>query len=36
MSISLIVGVLVYLYFEKPLLKWLRLRIMPVARQRPI
>jgi len=36
LGISIVVGVLVHLYFEKPLLKSLRVRWMPAARQRSI
>jgi exopolysaccharide production protein ExoZ len=34
LSVSILVGVLVYLYFEKPLLKWLRVHMMPAVRQK--
>lgn len=36
LSVSIVVGVLVYLYFEKPLLKWLRAHMMPAERQKAV
>jgi len=36
LSVSIMVGVLVYLYFEKPLIKWLRTHMMFAERQKVV